>query len=156
MNFTFVPDPCQQEVIEAEGGNHLVLASPGCGKTQILAERICRAHENGVDYADMLCLTFTNRAARGMTERIARRMGDEVTGEIFVGNVHRYCSRFLFANGLVPTESAVIDDDDAVSILARYLGDDEYSVVANYQRRREYAEVFHLSTFMHQIRMKHP
>lgn len=156
MNSTFIPDPCQQEVIEAEGGNHLVLAPPGCGKTQILAERICHAHANGVDYADMLCLTFTNRAARGMTERIAQRMGDSVAAGIFVGNVHRYCSRFLFTNGLVAAESSVIDDDDAVSILARYLGDDEYAVMSNYQRRREYAGVFHLSTFMHQIRMNHP
>lgn len=156
LNQNFTPDPCQREVIEAEGGFHLVLAPPGCGKTQILAERICHAHEQGVDYADMLCLTFTNRAARGMTERIAKRMGDDVADDIFVGNVHRYCSRFLFTNGLVAAESSVIDDDDAVSILARYLGDDEFAVLSNYQRRREYADVFHLSTFMHQIMMKHP
>lgn len=64
-------DPCQQEVIEARGGWHLVLAPPGCGKTQILTERIRRAHSEGVAYADMLCLTFTNRAARGMSERLA-------------------------------------------------------------------------------------
>ena len=44
-------DPCQQEVIEARGGWHLVLAPPGCGKTQILTERIRRAHSEGVAYA---------------------------------------------------------------------------------------------------------
>ena len=156
METTFIPDPCQLEVIEAEGGNHLVLAPPGCGKTQILAERICHAHAKGVDYADMLCLTFTNRAARGMTERIAQRIGDDVIGEVFVGNVHRFCSRFLFNNGLVAAESSVIDDDDAISILARYLGDDEYLVLSHYQRRRDYTTVFHLSSFMHQIKMGHP
>ena len=156
MQHTFIPDPCQQEVIEAEGGFHLVLAPPGCGKTQILAERIAHAHEAGVDFSDMLCLTFTNRAARGMTERIAQRMADGSAADVFVGNVHRFCSKFLFANGLVAAESAVIDEDDAVSILARYLGDDEYAVASNYQRRREYAEVFHLSTFMHQIMHRHP
>ena len=43
---------------------------------------------------------------------------------MFVGNVHRFCSKFLFAEGLVPAESSVIDEDDAVSILARYLGED--------------------------------
>ncbi len=156
MKTTFIPDPCQLKVIEAEGGNHLVLAPPGCGKTQILAERICHAHAKGVEYTDMLCLTFTNRAARGMTERIAQRMGDKVVGDVFVGNVHRFCSRFLFNNSLVAAESSVIDDDDAVSILARYLGDDEYLVMSHYQRRRDYATVFHLSNLMHQIKMGHP
>ena len=42
----FIPDPCQQEVIEAQGGFHLVLAPPGCGKTQILTERIRYAHDS--------------------------------------------------------------------------------------------------------------
>ena len=69
-------DPCQQEVIEAGGGWHLVLAPPGCGKTQILTERIRRAHSQGVAYADMLCLTFTNRAARGMRERMNASLDD--------------------------------------------------------------------------------
>ena len=43
----------QQQVIEALGGYHLVLAPPGCGKTAVLAERIVWAHEHGVDFADM-------------------------------------------------------------------------------------------------------
>ena len=38
-------DKSQQKVIRAQGGYHLVLAPPGCGKTQILTERICHAHE---------------------------------------------------------------------------------------------------------------
>ena len=52
----FQPDDSQREVIKAEGGYHLVLAPPGCGKTQILTERIRRAHQkDGVAYSDMLC-----------------------------------------------------------------------------------------------------
>ena len=55
LKLTFTPDPYQREVIDAQGGFHLVLASPGCGKTQILTERIRRAHDvEGVEYADML------------------------------------------------------------------------------------------------------
>ena len=58
MQQSFVPDPCQAEVIAACGGFHLVLAPPGCGKTHILTERIRYAHEKeGVAYEDMLCLT---------------------------------------------------------------------------------------------------
>lgn len=62
----FVPDDTQREVIEATGGDHLVLASPGCGKTQILSERIRRAHHQGVPFDQMLCLTFTNGGARNV------------------------------------------------------------------------------------------
>lgn len=154
---TFVPDHCQQEVIAACGGFHLVLAPPGCGKTQILTERIRYAHNvEGIAYDDMLCLTFTNRAARGMVERIVDSIADDGVGDVFVGNVHRFCSKFLFANGLVAAESSVIDEDDAVSILARYLNEDEYVVMGNTARRRDYSDVFHLEAMMHQIRYNHP
>ena len=157
LKLTFTPDPYQREVIDAQGGFHLVLASPGCGKTQILTERIRRAHDvEGVEYADMLCLTFTNRAARGMLERINANIADSGVGDVFVGNVHRFCSKFLFANGLIAVESSVIDEDDAVSILARYTGEDEYFVLGDFRRRREYSLIFHLESMMHQIAMGHP
>lgn len=157
MLSNFTPDACQREVIEAQGGFHLVLASPGCGKTQILTERIRRAHDvEGVAYADMLCLTFTNRAARGMLERISANIADSSVGDVFVGNVHRFCSKFLFGNGLIAAESSVIDEDDAISILARYMGEDEYSVLGDFKRRREYSVIFHLESMMHQIAMGHP
>lgn len=77
MRQTFIPDEAQQKVIAAEGGYHLVLAPPGCGKTQILAERIYRAKAEGIPLTDMLCLTFTNRAARGMAERLSEQLADE-------------------------------------------------------------------------------
>lgn len=151
-----MPDACQQEVIDAQRGMHLVLAPPGCGKTQILTERIRKAHDEGVAFEDMLCLTFTNRAARGMADRISANIIDEGAADVYVGNVHRFCSRFLFSNGIVAAESSVIDDEDALSILARIMGDDEYDITVNNRRRREYAEVMQLSVFMYQIRHGHP
>lgn len=157
MQQSFVPDPCQAEVIAACGGFHLVLAPPGCGKTHILTERIRYAHEKeGVAYEDMLCLTFTNRAARGMMERIADNITDDGVENVFVGNVHRFCSKFLFSNGVIPAESSVIDEDDGISILARFAGEDEYVVLSNYAKRREYSDVFHLESMMHQIRHGYP
>ena len=153
---TFTPDKFQQKVIQAEGGYHLVLAPPGCGKTQILTERIRRAHEQGMPFDKMLCLTFTNRAARGMKERIEAHIADEGVNEVYVGNVHRFCSKFLFDNSLVPAESSVIDDEDAVSILARYRDEDEYAVQANYRAKSEYIEVFHFAGFIHQLVHEHP
>ena len=153
----FVPDESQQRVIDAEGGYHLVLAPPGCGKTQILTERIRRAHQrDGVPYKDMLCLTFTNRAARAMVERINEHINDADVAEVYVGNVHRFCSKFLFDNGILAAETSIIDDEDAISIIARYQGEDEAQVAENAVRRREYFEMVHFSHFMHQIRMSHP
>ena len=104
----------QEEVIRITGGQHLVLAPPGCGKTAVLAERIVRARQQGVPFSDMACLTFTNRAARGMRERILSRFN--VHDELFVGNVHRFCSRFLFEQGIVPETTAIIDTDMSISI----------------------------------------
>ncbi len=157
----FEPDEYQKQVIEAQEGVHLVLAPPGCGKTQILTERIRYAHEvMGVPYEDMLCLTFTNRAARGMKERIRERIsgdfGDRGVEKVYVGNVHRFCSHFLFDNALIPAETSVIDDDDAISILARHLNNDENYVAANYRLRNAYFDAIHLSAYMHQIEHQHP
>lgn len=114
-------DPWQQEAIEISGGRHLVLAPPGCGKTDILTERVVHAHENGVEYGDMLCLTFTNRAAKGMAQRIADRTGNPVPDDLFVGNIHRYCSQLLFNEGLVNHNSAIIDEGDVENIVQEEL-----------------------------------
>ena len=154
---TFRPDEGQRRVIGAYSGYHLVLAPPGCGKTQILTERIKHAHtEYGVKYEDMLCLTFTNRAARGMLERIREYIDDADVDKVFVGNVHRFCSKFLFEYNLIPAESSIIDEEDAVSIIARYLEEDEVEVMGSTTRRRVYDEIVHFSHFMHQITHCHP
>ena len=114
-------DPWQREAIEISGGRHLVLAPPGCGKTDILTERIVHAHANGVEYRDMLCLTFTNRAAKGMAQRIADRTGNPVPDNLFVGNIHRYCSQLLFNEGIVNHNSAIIDEGDVDNIIQEEL-----------------------------------
>lgn len=108
----------QRSVIELTEGRHLVLAPPGCGKTAILAERISHALKSGVKLADMLCLTFTNRAARGMRERIDERFAHEDMSALFVGNLHRFCSRMLFEKGVVPEVSTIIDEDDAHDVIS--------------------------------------
>lgn len=114
-------DKWQQEAIGIKGGRHLVLAPPGCGKTDILTERIIHAHRDGVAYSDMLCLTFTNRAAKGMAQRIAERTGNPVPDDLFVGNIHRYCSQMLFTEGLINHNSAIIDEGDVDSIIQEEL-----------------------------------
>ena len=108
-------DNDQLKAINANHGRFLVLAPPGCGKTDILAERVVRAHAGGISLEDMMCLTFTNRASRGMRDRIREKLGEDASG-IFVGNVHRYCSNLLFANALVPENTGIIDEDDFTDI----------------------------------------
>lgn len=115
------PDKDQQLVIDINSGRHLVLAPPGCGKTFILAERVIHAQAHGIEYRDMACLTFTNRASRGMRERISQSTGNPVPPDLFVGNVHRFCSNYLFEERKIPQNTAVIDDLDAESIIT-YLG----------------------------------
>ena len=112
-------DKEQLKAINANGGYYLVLAPPGCGKTDILSERIVRAKQQGVGFEDMLCLTFTNRASRGMRDRVRQKVGEEACN-IFVGNVHRYCSNFLYNNALVPENSSIIDEDDLADILLSF------------------------------------
>lgn len=114
----------QLEVINVNYGYNMVLAGPGCGKTDILAERIARAYEQGQhSLDDMLCLTFTNRAARGMYSRIKNRLGNS-SGELFVGNIHRYCSHFLFDNAIVPLETSVLDEEDNNDVINSELSDE--------------------------------
>ena len=113
-------DNSQKEVISAYGGYHLVLAAPGCGKTELLTHRIIHAHTaHGVDYSDMLCLTFTNRAARGMRDRIKQNAPESVD-ELYVGNIHKFCSRFLYDNQIIPMSTGIIDELDQKDILDEF------------------------------------
>lgn len=144
----------QEEVIRITGGQHLVLAPPGCGKTAVLAERIVRARQQGVPLSDMACLTFTNRAARGMRERILSRFN--VHDELFVGNVHRFCSRFLFEQGIVPETTAIIDTDMSISIIADFLGEDELKVLGEAKHRQRYSQVINLQHLMYQCSKGYP
>lgn len=109
-------DDKQREVICLDNGYHLVLAPAGCGKTDILAERVRRAIFNGTDVDNMLCLTFTNRASRSMRARI-NMFNEELSDSLFVGNIHRFCSKFLFENHIIKQSSAIMDDDDAFSAI---------------------------------------
>lgn len=154
-NYTPRLDKYQIPVVEASQGHHLVLASPGCGKTHILAERIRYVRERGVKYEDMLCLTFTNRAAREMTNRIQKVVGGDFS-ELMVGNVHRFCSKFLFEQGRIPADSAIIDDEEAVSIIADYRNEDEEGVTRDFNRYKGYQTIIFFQHFIYQMEHQHP
>lgn len=122
-------DKDQRNVINFYGGHALVLAAPGCGKTEILSQRILKAHEDyDIDYKDMLCVTFTNRASRDMKERVREVLGDNMA-DLFVGNLHRLCINFLYENQIIPIDWGIIDDTDQEEIIEELSG---YSQLQQY------------------------
>lgn len=147
-------DNKQRAAINASNGHYLVLAPPGCGKTDILTERIVRAHSDGVAYEDMLCLTFTNRASRGMKNRITQRLGEDAS-QIYVGNVHRFCSNFLFSNALIPENTSIIDETDQADILMT-LDNNYFSKDGKVPDKNAITEVCNLSAYIAQRRLGQP
>ena len=81
-----------------------------------------RALSCGVSPDDMLCLTFTYKAARGMRSRILERLQASGEMSLFVGNVHRFCSHYLFDNNVVARDTTVIDEQESLSIMASIFG----------------------------------
>ncbi len=71
----------------------------------------------------MACFTFTNRASRDMRERIKKTVGDEALSELFVGNLHRFCIRFLYDNEIIPIDTCMIDDADQEEIIREIASD---------------------------------
>jgi DNA helicase-2/ATP-dependent DNA helicase PcrA len=115
-------DEKQQAIVELYGKKAMVLAAPGCGKTRILADRIIYAAAvHNVGFDKMLCLTFTNRASREMADRISLRMGRIPEG-LFVGNLHRFCIRFLYANDIISPDTSIIEEEDRDLFLSQQLG----------------------------------
>ena len=148
-------DEYQKKVIEAKDGHYLVLAPPGCGKTELLTHRVIAAHGDGVPYEKMLCLTFTNRAARGMRERIDATAGDSCEG-LFVGNIHRFCSRFLYDNHIISRSTGIIDELDQKDIMDSF-GFSKYN--ANVIWRNEQistSDVSKFATRLYQKEAGHP
>jgi len=140
----------QQTVIKLYKGHHLVLAPPGCGKTRVLAERVMNAIDNGFKVEDMLCLTFTNRAAREMKERIDNRIGNEIVDNLFVGNVHHFCSTMLRENKVIVQKTTIIDDEEKSVIIRDIIRRCFRLDLVNVE---EYYNFQHL---LHQVEHNHP
>ncbi len=151
----YIHDKYQSSAIKLGKGHHLVLAPPGCGKTDILAERVAYAISEGVKTEEMLCLTFTNRAARGMKGRIEARLQTSGQDSLFVGNIHRFCSQFLYDNSIVSQACAIIDDVETESILKSIHGINEDAALS-YNQSDDVMDIYKTQHQIQQERSKHP
>src|SRR6266436_1504442 len=117
-------NPAQREAVLHFEGPMLVLAGAGSGKTRVLTARIARLIEHhGVDPSRILALTFTNKAAGEMRERVARLLGEEPSG-MWIGTFHSIGARLLRAQApLVGRTSAftIYDEDDTLAVTKRLM-----------------------------------
>lgn len=117
-------NPPQQQAVTAESPNVLVLAGAGSGKTRVLVHRMAwLMSEMGVNPSALLAVTFTNKAAREMRQRVEALL-DTPTQGLWLGTFHSLAHRFLRAHWRdvdLPQTFQVIDSDDQLRLIKRTL-----------------------------------
>jgi DNA helicase-2/ATP-dependent DNA helicase PcrA len=118
-------NPEQLRVVMHPGGPMLALAGAGTGKTRTLVYRACRLIEDGVPPSRIMLLTFTNKAAREMLERVERLVlggAGRVTGGTFHSAGHRILRRYASLLGYSQRFS-ILDREDATDLMGQALAD---------------------------------
>jgi DNA helicase II / ATP-dependent DNA helicase PcrA len=116
-------NPAQREAVAFGNGPLLVLAGAGSGKTRVLTTRITRLIEEGADPERILAVTFTNKAAGEMRQRIGRMLGREPKG-MWMGTFHSIGARIVrrAAHHLHRTPSFTIyDEDEQLNVIKRLM-----------------------------------
>jgi len=118
-------NPEQQAAVEHRGSPLLVLAGAGTGKTRVITNRVTRLLEQGVPAWRILAVTFTNKAAAEMRERIHQQAPEVPEVErLWVGTFHSICARILRRYGEAVGLSrnfAIYDTDDQMRLMKRVL-----------------------------------
>lgn len=113
-------NPKQQEAVKSTEGPVLILAGAGSGKTRVLTYRVAYLiSEKAVPPENILIMTFTNRAAAEMIERIKKLVGSLPTQPI-MGTFHSFCARILRREGKtlgLPPGFAIYDESDALDAI---------------------------------------
>jgi DNA helicase-2/ATP-dependent DNA helicase PcrA len=117
-------NPAQREAVEAIEGPLLIVAGPGSGKTRVIAHRITYLIKVwGIKPYHILAVTFTNKAAREMKERLYYLLGEAVE-DLTLGTFHAICARILRREGSqigIEPRFVIYDDDDQLSLIKRSL-----------------------------------
>ena len=127
-NFAMIPspellqglNPAQKEAVESIDGPLLIIAGPGSGKTRVITHRIAYlVRVRGVSPYRILAMTFTNKAAREMRDRLQRLVGTR-SDSLTVGTFHAFCALLLRREGEylgLPSTYSIYDADDQLSLI---------------------------------------
>ena len=121
-------NPQQIEAVKHVNGPALVVAGPGSGKTRVLTHRVgYLILEENINEANILCVTFTNKAAGEIQHRIKGFLGAENTLRLtWGGTFHSICSRILRKDGYhtgIPPSFAIYDTDDQIAVIKGVMRD---------------------------------
>ena len=119
-------NPAQKEAVQHIDGPILILAGPGSGKTRVITHRIAYlVKTTGINPRRIMAVTFTNKAAREMKERLQKLLG-QVAENISAGTFHAICARILRQDGKpvgLDTNFVIYDEDDQQSLVKQCLQD---------------------------------
>ena len=130
MDFLAELNPQQRQAVEHDHGPLLILAGAGSGKTKTLTHRIATLIAGGVLPSRILAVTFTNKAAREMRQRLATMLGEQAEDRRFMpwmGTFHSICVRLLRMDGPaigLSRRFVIYDEDDRLSLLKQIMKSD--------------------------------
>jgi DNA helicase-2/ATP-dependent DNA helicase PcrA len=110
----------QREAVLTTNGPLMIVAGAGSGKTKVLTTRIAHLMASGVDAFNILALTFTNKAAAEMKERVEHILGNKEARNLYIGTFHSVFARILRAEAHrigYPNSFTIYDTDDAKSVV---------------------------------------
>jgi DNA helicase-2/ATP-dependent DNA helicase PcrA len=113
-------NPAQRAAVLQKDGPMIIIAGAGSGKTRVLTYRIAHLMQEGVDPFNILALTFTNKAAREMKDRIASVVGASEAKNLWMGTFHSVFARILRAEADklgFPSNFTIYDTQDSVRLI---------------------------------------
>jgi DNA helicase-2/ATP-dependent DNA helicase PcrA len=124
MDILATLNPAQREAVEAIKGPVLILAGPGSGKTRVITHRVAYLVKIcGVNPHNVMAVTFTNKAAREMAERLEQLLGQAVEA-LTLGTFHAICARILRREGKtigLQSSFVIYDEDDQLRLMKQVL-----------------------------------
>ncbi|MEP7256336.1 MAG: UvrD-helicase domain-containing protein, partial [Ferruginibacter sp.] len=127
MNYLDELNEPQREAVMHVNGPIMIIAGAGSGKTKVLTTRITHLMaEHKVDSFNILALTFTNKAAAEMKERVERILGNTEARNLYIGTFHSVFARILRAEAPklgYPSNFTIYDTDDAKSVVKTVIGE---------------------------------